>query len=158
MTVNYPTTPAATPYFTGVKADDFQGPADALTVTVDGKSVSLTEALAATPAGSVVPVTVNTAPGATVALAFAASGDICYDVTLAVATTFTISGGAGNQLQKLTLLVRQPAAGGIVGTLPAQSSSLKYKSGTVPSIGTAVGDVTVVTYITTDGKIVLGGI
>lgn len=46
MTVAYPTTPNSTPYFTGVKADEFQGPADALTVTVGGKNVPLPEAIA----------------------------------------------------------------------------------------------------------------
>ena len=47
MSAVYPATPNSTPYFSGVKSDDFQGPADALTITVNGKNLTLSEAIAA---------------------------------------------------------------------------------------------------------------
>ncbi|NHN83924.1 hypothetical protein GOB93_04610 [Acetobacter musti] len=117
----------------------------------------LTESQIAGSAGgsSGVPLNVVTKPGARLTLAFAATGDITWDVTPDTALTLTLAGGTTGVLQRLTLILRQPASGGFTVTLPPA----KYQGGVTPVVSTIAGQTTVITFMTDDaGTTIYGGV
>lgn len=67
---------------------------------------------------SIVAVTTIASSGTAQALAFPASGNAAYDVTLTGNCTFTLTGGTAGQIQRVQLLTRQDATGGRVPVLP----------------------------------------
>ncbi|GBR07745.1 hypothetical protein [Acetobacter oeni] len=102
-----------------------------------------------------VPSNVVTSPGAMLTLAFASSGDTTWDVTPNEALKLTLAGGTSGSLQRLTLILRQPASGGFTVTLPA----VKYPGGQTPAVSTVAGHTTVITFMTDDGgTTIYGGI
>ncbi|WP_035979757.1 collagen-like protein [Kozakia baliensis] len=109
-----------------------------------------------TNASAAVPVTANTSPGSSLALAFAATGDVAYDVTPTQALTLSLSGGVAGQFQILRLVIRQPSSGGFAVTLP---TGVKYAGGAAPTVSTTAGQITVLTFATDDGGVTyLGGL
>ena len=97
------------------------------------------------------PVTTIAASGTSQAVAFAASGNNAYDITLSANCTISLSGGV---FQHLTLVLRQPASGATYSvTLPGA----KYAGGTAPAVSTTNGQVSVITYATPDGGATIFG-
>ncbi|AOX16801.1 hypothetical protein AA0488_0271 [Kozakia baliensis NRIC 0488] len=102
------------------------------------------------------PVTTNTSPGSSLALAFASTGDVAYDVTPTQALTLSLSSGVSGQFQILRLVIRQPLSGGFAVTLP---TGVKYAGGVAPTVSTTAGQITVVNFATDDGGVTyLGGL
>lgn len=100
------------------------------------------------------PVTTVASSGASQSLAFPASGNSAYDITLTANCTLTITGGTAGQLQTVTLILRQSGGGGFTPTLPAGT---KWPGGTTPAVNTVAGRIDVFTFITPDaGTTVLG--
>jgi hypothetical protein len=103
---------------------------------------------------TIVPVDTSVSIHGTVALQFPASGSYAYDYTLVDDTIFTVSGGVVGQLQKLTILVRQPSSAGFSVTLP---SNVLWDQNTPPVISETPNNFTVFTISTLDGgKTLLG--
>lgn len=100
-----------------------------------------------------VPVTLVTTPSPTYALKFATAGDAAYDITPNAALTLTLDGGTPGVLQKVTLLLRQPLSGGYAIILP----SARYPSGEAPTVSTVAGQVTILTFLTSDGGTTIYG-
>jgi hypothetical protein len=93
-------------------------------------------------------VTALTASAPVENLAFAASGDNAYDITVSAPLRLTLSGGAAGQAQRLTLVLRQgPASAGLV-TLPGNVTWVGHGSGLADPV--VSGDA-VITFLTVDG-------
>ena len=95
--------------------------------------------------GSVTALTAN-ASGQN--LAFAASGDNAYDMTVSAPVTLTLTGGAAGQVQRLTLVLRQSPAGAGFVTLP--SNVVWVGNGSRVAHPVVSGDA-VITFLTVDG-------
>lgn len=99
------------------------------------------------------PVIALSASG-TQALAFAAMGDVAYDVTLTGNCTFSLSTPPNTgTFQKLLLMIR-PA--GFQATLPASSAALANAGGSAPTPSTSA--VTLYGYASDGTAPILGGI
>jgi hypothetical protein len=71
-----------------------------------------------------------------ITLAFATTGDICYEGIVSANTTFAISGGSTSSLQRMKLAVTENSVGGFVITLPA-SPTVLWPGGVQPAVVTA---------------------
>jgi hypothetical protein len=85
---------------------------------------------------------------ATENLAFAASGDNTYDITVSQPLTLTLSGGAAGQAQRLTLVLRQGAASPNPVTLPV---NVTWIGNHRPKMADTLDRDAVVTFLTDDG-------
>lgn len=102
-----------------------------------------------------VPVTTIAASGSSRALAFPASGNAAYDITLTANCAVTLTGGTSGQYQTITLVLRQDATAGRTPTLPA---GVKWPGGTAPTPNTTAGNIDVFTFSTPDARAtVIGG-
>ena len=99
--------------------------------------------------GGTVPVTVIAASGASQALAFPSSGNICYDITLAANTAFTILGGTAGQLQTMTIILKQSGIGGFT---PSFTNTIKVNGGVLPTFNTVAGKIDKFTLSTDDAS------
>jgi hypothetical protein len=90
----------------------------------------------------------------TCALLFPTAGNNAYDIPLTENLTLALTGGTNGQWQRLTLILREPSAGGKTVTLP---SNVKWTSGTAPTVGTSANQVTVITFGTDDGGVTYFG-
>ncbi len=89
------------------------------------------------------------------ALAFPASGNAAYDVTLTGNCAFSLTGGTAGQYQTVTLILRQDSTAGRSPTLPA---GVKWPGGTAPTPNTTAGGIDVFTFATPDARTtVIGG-
>lgn len=135
--------------------------------TVDAGRVTGQPGAASTVAGPVGPVgpagsggavatSLNLVPasGASQALAFAASGDTAYDITLTADCVLTLAGGAAGQLQKVVLVLRQDGIGGHVPALPA---GVRWNGGTPPAANTAADQIDVYMFQTPDAGVTILG-
>lgn len=87
-----------------------------------------------------------------------AQAEAVFDITLSANCTVSfLFGSAVGIVQRLTLILRQPASGTtFTATLP---SGVKYAGGSPPTVGTAAGSVTVIGFMTPDnGATILGGL
>ncbi|WP_291365708.1 hypothetical protein [Acetobacter sp. UBA5411] len=101
------------------------------------------------------PVKTITNPGSLLQIKFAEQGDITYDITPNMPLTLSLIGGTAGVLQRLTLIVHQPAGGGIAVSLPAAH----YKDGAKPDVSLEAGATTIISYITDNGgKTIYGGL
>ena len=89
-----------------------------------------------------------TASGPTENLAFAASGDNAYDITVSAPLKLTLSGGSAGQAQRLTLVLRDPSRSSSPVTLP---DNVNWVGGRLSGAGHVVTGDTVVTFLTVDG-------
>lgn len=71
-----------------------------------------------------------------------------FDVTLDNNATFTFSSAVSGFGIGFTLILRQDATGGRTVTWPA---SVKWDSGTAPTLGTAANNISLLTFYTVDG-------
>ena len=110
--------------------------------------------VAATAGIGIRPVTVIAASGATQTLAFAASGDSAYDITLTANCAITITGGTVGQCQQLTLYLRQSGAGGFA---PSFTQTIGWPGGTAPTFNTTAGKFDALKINTPDGGVTLSG-
>ena len=101
-----------------------------------------------------VPVTTIAVSGVAQTLAFPASGNAVYDVTLTSNCAITLSGGTAGQHQVITLYLRQDTAAGHMPTLPA---GIKWPGGTAPTPNTAAGGIDVFKFSTPDGGVTVIG-
>lgn len=102
-----------------------------------------------------VPVTTIAASGSSRALAFPASGNAAYDITLTANCAVTLTGGTAGQYQTITLILRQDATAGRTPTLP---NGVKWPGGTAPTPNTTAGNIDVFTFSTPDARAtVIGG-
>lgn len=102
-----------------------------------------------------VPVTTIAASGSSRALAFPASGNAAYDITLTANCAVTLTGGTAGQYQTITLVLRQDATAGRTPTLP---DGVKWPGGTAPTPNTTAGNIDVFTFSTPDARAtVIGG-
>ena len=109
----------------------------------------------APPGSFPVSVTTIAASGAAQTLAFPASGNAVYDMTLTGNCVITLSGGTAGQHQVITLYLRQDATAGHTPTLPA---GIKWPGGTAPTPNTGAGGLDVFILSTPDGgATVIGG-
>lgn len=95
------------------------------------------------------PVTTTASATGTQTLAYPATGNAAFDLTLTGATTIALSGGTAGQLQTITLIARQDATAGRVLTLPA---GVRWPGGTAPTPGVAVGGVDMFMFTTPDAR------
>lgn len=96
-----------------------------------------------------------TDPGSLLQLQLPAQGNITYDITPNMPLTLSLTGGTAGILQRLTLIIHQPAEGGIAISLP----SAHYKDGAKPDVSLEAGATTIISYITDNGgKTIYGGI
>lgn len=100
------------------------------------------------------PVTTIATSGASQALAFPATGNAAFDVTLTANCAITFTGGTAGQLQTITLILRQSGSGGFIPTFPA---GVKWPSGTPPIPNTTLGKLDVITIQTPDAGATLIG-
>lgn len=101
------------------------------------------------------PVKIITNPGSLLQITFPEQGDISYDITPNMPLTLSLAGGTAGILQRLTVILHQPADGGMAVTLP----SAHYKDGTKPDVSLKSGATTIISYLTDDGgKTIYGGI
>ena len=92
------------------------------------------------------------------------AGEVVYDITLSAPCTISLVPGLSTDpqnnasvvFQRCILILRQPATGsGYAVTLP----SARYPGGTAPVVSTSAGQVTIITFATSDGGItIFGGI
>jgi hypothetical protein len=94
------------------------------------------------------PTTIVAGSASTYGLVFAAANDRTIDYTPNQATTFSLSGGAAGQFQRVVLIIRQPSSGGFPITLP---SNVKWVSGSAPAVDESSGHITILNLGTDDG-------
>ncbi len=98
-------------------------------------------------AGSAIVVTTIAASGASQTLTAPASGSVAYDVTLTANCTLSLAGGAGGQMQSITIFLRQDGPAGRVPILPA---GVRWAGGVVPVPNSAAGGIDVFVFTTPD--------
>ncbi|WP_158093440.1 hypothetical protein [Acetobacter sp. DsW_063] len=125
----------------------------ALTATITAAQTAATQAQTTANAATTSAVTVSS-PGTSYAAVIPAYGSVVYDITPAAAMAVTFSGGTAGVWTRVTLLIRQPSAGGYAVALPAASGTLKYltSGGAAPTISTTAGSVSVLTCGTDDAS------
>ena len=101
------------------------------------------------------PVKTITNPGSLLQITFPAQGDITYDIIPNMPLTLSLAGGVAGVLQRLTVILHQPAGGGMTVTLPPAH----YKDGVKPYVSLESEATTIISYLTDDGgKTIYGGI
>lgn len=91
---------------------------------------------------------------ASYALAFAANGNQCLDLTLTANTTFTLTAPSSSAQYRVLTLVIRPA--GFTATLPASSGALVWNGGSAPVPSTS--NNTLISFGSTGVAPVFGGI
>lgn len=84
-----------------------------------------------------------------VSLTVPTTGDAAFDITPSADTTLSFTGtGTKGQLQKITLLIRQPSTGGFNVVLP---TNVSYANSMQPAVPTTSSSITPHTFVTDDG-------
>ena len=102
---------------------------------------------------SPVPVITASASGSSQSLAFPASGNRAYDVTLTANCSLALAGGTPGELQTITLVIRG-GAGGFSANLPP---AIKWPGGMAPNVDTSAGSYNEFYVRTIDGGATYSG-